>query len=449
MAKNFDLFVIGAGSGGMRAARLAASLGARVAIAEERYLGGTCVNVGCVPKKLFVYASAFGEEFRQAQGFGWSRSEVTFDWSTLIGNKDQEIQRLHGVYRRLLEEQGVTILNGRAQLSGAHTVVVRGQSYQAERILIATGAWPTVPDIPGKALCITSNEVFSMASLPKRLVIVGGGYIAAEFASIFHGMGVETQLVYRGPLFLRGFDRELRSFLAEEMRTAGIDLRFGATVRQIASGDNALNVYLDDERLKTDRVMYATGRRANTHGLGLEQVGVRLSGTGAVAVNDGFQSSMPSIYALGDVIDRVKLTPVALAEAAVFARNMFGGDSRPLDYRGIPTAVFSQPNLASVGLSEEQARAEQREIDVYRSVFTPLKYALSSRKERALVKLIVDRASDRILGAHMVGADAAEIIQGIAIALQAGATKHSFDTTLGIHPTLAEEFVSLAQGGAL
>jgi len=444
MAKNFDLFVIGAGSGGVRAARLAASLGARVAIAEERYLGGTCVNVGCIPKKLFVYASAFGEEFRQAQGFGWSRAELTFDWSTLIGNKDQEIQRLHGVYRRLLDEQGVTTLNGRAQLNGAHTVIVGGQSYQAERILIATGAWPTVPDIPGKAFCITSNEVFSMASLPKRLVIVGGGYIAVEFAAIFHGMGVETHVVYRGPLFLRGFDRELRGFLAEEMRTAGIDLRFGSTVRQIASGDDALSVYLDDERFETDSVMYATGRRPNTHGLGLEQVGVRLSGTGAVAVNDGFQSSMPSIYALGDVIDRVRLTPVALAEAAVFARNVFGGDSRRLDYRGIPTAVFSRPNLASVGLSEEQARAEHREIDVYRSVFTPLKYALSDRKQRALVKLIVDRASDRILGAHMVGADAAEIIQGIAIALQAGATKRSFDTTLGIHPTLAEEFVSLA-----
>lgn len=444
MAKNFDLFVIGAGSGGVRAAWLSASLGARVAIAEERYFGGTCVNVGCIPKKLFVYASAFGEEFRRAQGFGWSRSEATFNWNTLIGNKDHEIQRLHGVYRRLLDEQVVTIINGRAKLRGAHTVVVRGQSYEAERILIATGAWPTVPDIPGKALCITSNEVFSMPSLPQRLVIVGGGYIAAEFAGIFHGMGVETHLVYRGPLFLRGFDRELSGFLAEEMRTAGIDLRFGATVRQIASEGNALSVSLDDERLATDRVMYATGRRANTHGLGLEQVGVTLSETGAVVVNDGFQSSVPSIYALGDVIDRVKLTPVALAEATVFARNVFGGASRRLDYRCIPTAVFSQPNLASVGLSEEQARAEQREIDVYRSVFTPLKYALSDRKERALVKLIVDRASDRILGAHMVGPDAAEIIQGIAIALQAGATKRSFDTTLGIHPTLAEEFVSLA-----
>ncbi len=321
--------------------------------------------------------------------------------------------------------------------------MVGGQSYEAERILIATGAWPTVPDIPGKALCITSNEVFSMSSLPKRCVIVGGGYIAAEFAGIFHGMGVETRLVYRGPLFLRGFDRELSGFLAEEMRTAGIDLRFGSTVRQIASEGNTLSVYLDCACLATDRVMYATGRQPNTHGLGLGQVGVRLAETGAVVVNDGFQSSAPSIYALGDVIDRVKLTPVALAEATVFARNVFGGASRRLDYRGIPTAVFSQPNLASVGLSEEQARAEQREIEVYRSVFTPLKYVFSGHKERALMKLIVDRASDRILGAHMVGPDAAEIIQGLAIALQAGATKHSFDTTIGIHPTLAEEFVSL------
>lgn len=443
MAKDFDLFVIGAGSGGMRAARLSASLGARVAIAEERYLGGTCVNVGCVPKKLFVYASAFAAEFRQAQGFGWSRSEPTFDWSTLIRNKDGEIQRLHGVYRRLLDEVGVTILSGRAHLADANTVVVGGQSYQAERILIATGAWPTVPNIPGKALCLTSNEVFSLTSLPKRCVIVGGGYIAVEFAGILHGMGVETRLIYRGPLFLRGFDRELRGFLAKEMRTAGIDLRFGSAVRRIAREGDTLGVCLDDERLETDRVMYATGRQPNTHGFGLEQVGVRLSEKRAVMVNDAFQSSVPSIYALGDVIDRVKLTPVALAEATVFARNMFGGASHRLDYRCIPTAVFSQPNLASVGLSEEQARAAHRDIDVYRSLFTPLRHTLSDRKEKALVKLIVDRASDRILGAHMVGPDAAEVIQGIAVALQAGATKRCFDATIGIHPTLAEEFVSL------
>jgi glutathione reductase (NADPH) len=300
-----------------------------------------------------------------------------------------------------------------------------------------------VPDVPGKELCITSNEVFSLSRLPRRCVIVGGGYIAAEFAGILHGMGVETQMV-RGRSFLRGFDREMCGFLAAEMRSAGIDLRFGKTVRRVASEDGALSVYLDAERLETDAVMYATGRRPNTLGLGLEEVGVTLAETGAVVVNDAFQSSVPSIYALGDVIDRLKLTPVALAEATVFAHNAFAGGARSLDYRLIPTAVFSEPNLASVGLSEEQAREEQSEIEVCRSMFTPLKYALSERKQRALVKLVVERASDRILGAHMVGAEAAEIIQGIAIALQAGATKRSFDATLGIHPTFAEQFVSLA-----
>lgn len=441
--KNLDLFVIGAGSGGMRAARLSASLGARVAIAEERDLGGTCVNVGCIPKKLLVYASAFDAEFRAALGFGWSRPKTTFDWVTLIRNKDREIQRLRRVYRRMLGEAGVLIVEGRARLADPHTVLAGGRSYRTERVLIATGSWPTLPDIPGKALCVSSNDVFSMTSLPKRCAIVGGGYIAAEFAGIFHGLGVDTRLIYRGPLFLRGFDEELRHFLAEQMGKTGVDLRFGANVTEIVRIGGALGVRVADALIETDMVMCATGRKPNTDGLALERVGVALSDKGAIVVDEGFQSSVPSVYALGDVIDRVKLTPVALAEATAFARNTFGGASYRLDYGSIPTAVFSQPNLASVGLSEEAARVRHLDIDVYRSVFTPLKYTLSGHEQEALIKLIVERGSDRILGAHMVGPDAAEIIQGIAIALNAGATKHCFDATLGIHPTLAEEFVTL------
>jgi glutathione reductase (NADPH) len=446
MAYDFDLFVIGAGSGGVRAGRFAAGFGARVAVAESRYLGGTCVNVGCVPKKLLVYGAHYAEDFEQAKSFGWSTGEPGFDWATLIANKDRQIHHLNGIYRSLLVNSGVTLLEGHAALKGPHEVEVNGQTYTAEHILIATGGWPQVPDIPGREHAITSNEAFYLEQLPKRIVVVGGGYIAVEFASIFHGLGADTTLMYRGELFLRGFDGSVRSHLHEELTKRGMNVRFNADIERIEKlADGSLQLSLKDgSEVNTDCVFYATGRRPMLDNLGLEHVDVKLNKDGFVEVDDNYQSSEPSILAIGDVIGRVQLTPVALAEGMAVARRLFRPeDYRAVDYAHIPTAVFSLPNIGTVGLTEEDAKNAGHEVRVFESRFRPMKLTLTENQERTLMKLVVDANSDIVLGCHMVGPEAGEIIQGLAIALKAGATKRQFDDTVGVHPTLAEEFVTM------
>ena len=446
MSYDFDLFVIGAGSGGVRAARFAAGFGAKVAVAESRYLGGTCVNVGCVPKKLLVYGAHFAEDFEHAKGFGWSMGQAGFDWATLIANKNREIERLNGIYRNLLVGSGVTLLDGHARLLDGHSVEVSGQRYSARHILIATGGWPHVPDIPGREHAIDSNQAFYLPELPKRVLVVGGGYIAVEFASIFHGLGAQTSLLYRGELFLRGFDGAVRRHLREELEKRGLDLQFNADIARIdKQADGSLLATLKDGRvLHTDCVFYATGRRPMLDSLGLENTDVELDARGYIQVDELFQTTEPSILAIGDVIGRVQLTPVALAEGMAVARRLFKPQEyRPVDYRMIPTAVFSLPNIGTVGLSEEQAREEGYEVQVFESRFRPMKLSLTECQERTLMKLVVDAASDCVLGCHMVGPEAGEIIQGLAVALKAGASKQIFDETIGVHPTAAEEFVTM------
>jgi len=443
---DYDLFVIGAGSGGVRAARMASGHGVRVAIAEERYLGGTCVNVGCVPKKLFVYASQFQDQFDAAAGFGWTVEKSTFNWSSLIANKNQEIERLHAVYNNLLQKSGVRIINGRANLLDAHTVVVAGTEYSAERIIIATGGWPSVPDMPGKQHTVTSNEMFFLDQLPKRIIIVGGGYIAVEFACILHGLGVNTTICHRGEKLLRGFDEDIRDFLAPEMTRKGIKLLLNTDIEAIEStGDCFAARLIDGSKVSTDLVMYATGRTPNSTGFGLEALGIELDDEGAIKVNDDYQTNVPSIYALGDVTNRVNLTPVAIAEGMALVNKLYANQPRPVDYDHIPTAVFSQPPIGTVGLTEAQAREKYPDIDIYQTRFTPMKNTLSGMDERTLMKMIVVRSTDRVVGMHMVGTDAPEIIQGMAVAIRAGATKAVFDSTIGIHPTAAEEFVTLRE----
>jgi glutathione reductase (NADPH) len=449
MNHDFDLFVIGGGSGGVRAARMAATFGARVAIAERHRFGGTCVNVGCVPKKLLVYAAQYAGTFADARGFGWDTGEPRFDWRHLIDNKDREIARLNGSYEKLLADSGVEIVHDHAVLDGPHAVVAGNRRCTAGHILVATGGWPVVPEIPGREHAVTSNEAFFLERLPRRIAIVGGGYIAAEFAGIFNGLGAETTLLYRGPLFLRGFDREMREFLAGEMRASGVQLRFDTEVRSIARGAAGLTLHMNDGKSHdADLVMVATGRKPVTAGLGLESAGVKLDRDGAVVVNERNESSTPSVLAIGDVTNRINLTPVATAEGGALARRLFGGQpDAAVDYAGVPSCIFSQPNFAMVGLTEEQARERHGEVLAYRTAFTPLRHTLSGRRERTLMKLVVERAGDRVVGAHMVGPDAGEIIQGIGIAIKTGATKRQFDSTIGIHPTAAEEFVTLRQAG--
>lgn len=443
---DYDLFVIGAGSGGVRAARMSAGFGARVAIAESRYLGGTCVNVGCVPKKLFSYAAHFHEDFADARGYGWHAEVPPLNWPQLRDNKTKEIERLNGIYGRLLENAGVELVHGHAQIVGAHTIAVAGQQFTAERILIAVGGWPYIPDIPGKEHAISSNEVFYLESLPKRAVIVGGGYIATEFAGILHGLGVEVEQVYRRDLFLRGFDTELRQQLAEEMALRGIGLRFNDNVTAIEKrGDSFALTMQSGETVDTDLVLYATGRKPLLEGLGLEHTDVTLNDQGFIAVDEGFQTRDPSIYAVGDVIGGMELTPVALAEGMNLARRLYNDQAETLDYSFIPTAIFSQPNLATVGYSEDEALARFDAIAVYTSKFTHLKHTLSGNATKTLLKLIVDKTTDKVVGAHMLGDEAGEIIQGLAVAIKAGATKADFDHTIGIHPTAAEEFVTMRE----
>ncbi|MCH6590716.1 MAG: glutathione-disulfide reductase [Proteobacteria bacterium] len=447
---DYDLITLGAGSAGVRASRVAARYGARVAVVEERYLGGTCVNVGCVPKKLFVYAAHFGEDFDDAAGFGWTVGGRDFAWPRLIENKNAEIARLNGVYRDLLEGAGARILDGHARLLDAHTVAVGETTYSAERILVATGGWPAVPEFAGREHVITSNEAFFLDSLPGTIVIVGGGYVAVEFAGIFHGLGARVTQLYRGPLFLRGFDDDVRRALAREMGKKGIDVRFDSSVESIERRDTddgpRFTVTLaDGGAIEAGLVMYATGRRPNTEGFGLEDAGVALNEKGAIVVDEDWRTSVPNIHAIGDVTDRINLTPVAVAEGQALADLLFNPSGRTVDYDGVPSAVFSQPPVGTVGLTEAEARARYGAVDVYRSTFRPLKHTLSGRDEQAMMKLVVDSRSDRVLGVHMVGPEAGEIIQGIAVALKCGATKAQFDATIGIHPTTAEEFVLMRE----
>ena len=443
---DFDLFTIGAGSGGVRASRVCATYGAKVAVAEERYFGGTCVNVGCIPKKLFSYAAHYREDFHDAAGFGWTVPEPTFHWPTLVANKDKEISRLNGIYERILANAGVTILKNRATIVDPHQVECGGKTYSAKHILVATGSWPTVPGIPGKEFAITSNEAFFLPELPKSAIVVGGGYIAVEFASIFNGLSVKTTLVYRGKRLLRGFDAELGVKLAEEMTKKGVTIRFESDLASLAkSADGITATFKDASVMETGVVMYATGRKPNTRNLGLEAAGVNLATDGAIQVNKHLQSSVPSIHAIGDVTNRINLTPVATAEGMALAKTLFRNEPTEMDYDTIPTAIFSIPNLATVGLSEEAAKERGHGVDIYKTGFRALKHTLSGSEEKTFMKLVVDASTQKVLGAHMMGADAGEIIQGIAIAIKCGATKAQFDSTIGIHPTAAEEFVTLRE----
>ncbi|MFI5315783.1 MAG: glutathione-disulfide reductase [Myxococcota bacterium] len=441
---DFDLFVIGAGSGGVRASRVSASLGARVAVAEERYLGGTCVNVGCIPKKLLVYASHCADDFEDAAGYGWTVGPRSFDWASLIANKDREIARLNSVYARLLDDAGVRRIDARARIRDAHTVEAGGKTYTAEHLLVATGGWPRMPAIPGIEHAISSNEAFHLKELPRRVVIAGGGYIAVEFAGIFAGLGARVTLAHRGELFLRGFDDDLRRGLAAEMAKRGVELRFGVQMAGIErTGAGLRAVFADGGAVEADQVMFAIGRDPNAAGLGLENAGVALGRDGAVVVDAYSRTSVASVFAIGDVTNRLNLTPVAIHEAMAFARTVFGGAPTPVNYADVPSAVFSQPQIGAVGLTELEAAAQFGAIDVYRSSFRALRHTLTGRDEQTIMKLVVDRASQRVLGAHMLGPDAGEIIQGIAIAVKCRATKAQFDATVGIHPTAAEEFVTM------
>ncbi|MCL6269458.1 glutathione-disulfide reductase [Sansalvadorimonas sp. 2012CJ34-2] len=443
---DYDLFVIGAGSGGVRASRMASATGARVAVAEGRFLGGTCVNIGCVPKKLFVYGAHYAEDFEDARGYGWTVEGAKFDWPTLRDNKTKEIERLNGIYGNVLSNAGVELINGYARVVDKHTVEVEGKQFSAERILVAPGAKPFVPEFPGREHVITSDDAFYLEEFPRKVIVVGGGYIAVEFAGIFHGLGAETVLSYRKDLFLRGFDLDVRETLRDEMTAKGVDLRFNSSVTKVEkNADGTLTVtWGDDSTEVCDTVLYATGRVPSTGKIGLEDVGVDMAANGAIKVNDNFQSSVPSIYALGDVIDRMQLTPVALSEAMALVNHLYG-DKEPveMDYTNIATAVFSQPNIGTVGLTEEQARENYSNIKVFKSRFRHMKHTLSGREEKTFMKLVVDEETDKVLGCHMVGADAGEILQGLAVALKAGATKKIFDSTVGIHPTAAEEFVTM------
>lgn len=451
MSYQYDLFVIGAGSGGVRASRIAAGKGYKVAVAEASALGGTCVNIGCVPKKLFVYGSEYGHGFSEAEGFGWSTQTPQFDWPTLRDNKTKEIERLNGIYLNMLTKAGVEIINGYAKFVDAHTVEVNGQTFTAEKILIAVGAKPYIPAIDGADLAVSSNDMFYLDTLPKKALVVGGGYIAVEFAGILNGLGVDTSLAYRGDQVLRGFDQDVRDFASNEYVKSGVDLRLNTDIKSMRLADSSqqegarIVTFQDGREEAFDLILYATGRVPYTDGLNLEAAGIELE-KGAIKVNQNFETSTSNVFALGDVINRVQLTPVAIGEAMALIQYWFEGKSEEYDYDNIPTAVFSQPPIGTVGLSEQEAEARGIDFRVYQGDFRAMKHTLSGSDARCLTKLLVDNSNDKVIGCHMVGDYAGEIIQGLGIAIKAGATKADFDATVGVHPSTAEEFVTFSEG---
>ena len=428
---------------------MAAGHGARVAIVEERFFGGTCVNVGCVPKKLFSYGAHFPEEFALAQDFGYSVTAWDFDWSKLRNNKTREIERLNGIYRRILDQAGVTIIEGHGRIEGPGKVSVGERIVRTDKILVAVGGKPFVPDFPGREHVRISDDLFYLDQLPDRVAVVGGGYIATEFAGILNGLGCNVTQIYRGELFLRGFDGDIREFVAEQMAESGITLRFNTDVIRVSHSDAGKQVFTDNgEQLEFDEVFYATGRVPLLDNLFADQCEPVLNSGGAIQVDEHYETSIPGVFAVGDVIDRLQLTPVALAEGMWLAAYLFGKEkpAGPLDYRNVATAVFSHPNIGTVGMTEEDALASTGAIRVFKSRFRPMRYTLGDRQVRSLIKLIVDEQTDRVLGLHMAGEDSAEITQGFAVAIKMGATKADFDATVGIHPTAAEELVTLREG---
>ncbi|MEZ5856302.1 MAG: glutathione-disulfide reductase [Hyphomicrobiaceae bacterium] len=446
---DYDLFVIGAGSGGVRAARIAATHGAKVAIAEEYRFGGTCVIRGCVPKKLLVYASRFRDEFEDAAGFGWTVPETRFSWPHLIAAKDKEIDRLEQIYKRNLERAGVTVFQSRAVLEGPHTVrlLKPHKTIRAKTILIATGGWPNIDgDLEGREHAITSNEAFHLKELPQRVIVAGGGYIAVEFAGIFAGLGAETTLIYRGPKILRGFDEDLRDALMTELPRRGINIIIDSILNRIEKTPAGLVAEITGGRtLEADQIMFAIGRSPNTSGLGLDMAGVAITPSGAIKVDGHSRTNVENIFAVGDVTDRVPLTPVAIREGHAFADSMYGGKPWTTDYEMIPTAVFSTPEVGTVGMTEAEARQKCGEIDLYKAGFRPMKGTISGREERMLMKLIVETKTQRVVGCHIVGPDAAEMVQMAAIAMRMGATKADFDNTMALHPSAAEELVTMRE----
>ena len=438
---DYDLFTIGAGSGGVAGSRRAATYGAKVAIAESVRVAGTCVLRGCVPKKLLVYGVHFADELEDAAGYGWTIGAHSLDWAKLIAAKDKEIDRLHGIYIKMLKDSGVEIIDGWAEIVGPHEVRINGRTIRSRNILVATGGRPEKPAIPGIEHTITSNEALDLKSLPRRMVIVGGGYIAVEFAGIFAAAGVEVTEIIRADAILRGFDADIRSHLTAEMTRRGIKIKPGVRIARIDKTKDGYRLVSDaGESFDTDLVMYATGRVPNTGNMGLEKAGVQLNKRGAIAVDEWQRTTVPGIYAVGDCTDRINLTPVAIAEARAVAETLFNNNPVKMDHGTVPSAVFSQPPVGTVGLSEEAAR-QIGPVDIYRATFRPMKFVLPSRDEKAMMKLIVDRETNRVVGAHMVGPDAPEIIQGLAIGVKAGLTKTQWDRTVAIHPTAAEEFV--------
>ncbi|MBT6031738.1 MAG: glutathione-disulfide reductase [Kordiimonadaceae bacterium] len=444
---DYDFFVIGAGSGGVRASRMASTYGAKVGLCEDYRVGGTCVIRGCVPKKLFVYASEFSGHFKDSGGFGWQQAEHGFDWPTLKANKDKEISRLEGLYGNTLDSHKVEVIKARGKLLDAHTIELKSEdgtrTVTADKVLIATGAWPSMPNLPGIEHAISSNEAFELETLPKRITVVGGGYIAVEFAGIFNGLGADTSLLYRGEEILRGFDLEIRSKLREEMIKKGVDVRINTNVTGIRKeGDEFILKLTDGNEMVTDLVMYATGRTANTSNIGLEELGVKMKQNGEIIVDEYYKSNVENIFAVGDVTGGMQLTPIAIKEGAALTATQFNDSPTFVNYDHIPTAIFSQPPIGTVGLSEEDAQEKYGDdLKVFRSEYKSMKYTLAGRDERSLIKMLVDGKTDKVIGAHMIGPDSAEIIQGIAIALKCGATKAQFDDTVAVHPSSAEEFV--------
>ncbi|HPF78131.1 MAG TPA: glutathione-disulfide reductase [Alphaproteobacteria bacterium] len=442
---DYDYFVIGGGSGGVRSARIAAGHGAKVGLAEGRHYGGTCVNIGCVPKKLFAYASDYGPAFEDSKGFGWEIEKPTFNWQKLIKNKNNEINRLNGIYKNLLKNAGVITYDGMAGFKDQHTLIIDNQEITAEKILIATGGKPRPPSYEGAEHSIVSDDAFYLEQLPKHVVIEGAGYIAVEFAHIFHGLGSEVTIIYRGDHILRGFDDDIRDFLALEMQKQGINITLNTNITKINDKNGQKTVHTDkNEQISCDLVFSAIGRVPNIDKLAPEKAGIKFKENGQIIINDNYQTNLPHIYAVGDVTDHIQLTPVALAEGHVLADRLFNKRlDRMVSYENIPTAVFSSPPIGTVGLTQQQAMDKGHEIEIYKSTFKPMRHTLSDRDEKTLMKLVIDKKTDKVLGAHMCGADAPEIMQGIGIALQCGATKADFDRTIGIHPTAAEEFVTM------